>query len=105
MRINRRLRQLLVKQDFCCHWCGLRLVSPYRREHCHRATVDHVIPRAKGGTDTRDNRVAACFACNQAKGDKLPAEWSPVLPARARAALAYAAGSALSSHTIDIARE
>jgi hypothetical protein len=31
-------------------------------------TLDHVIPLAKGGPDTFDNTVAACHACNQAKG-------------------------------------
>lgn len=31
-------------------------------------TRDHVIPRVNGGTDARDNLVAACFRCNQSKG-------------------------------------
>ncbi len=35
-------------------------------------TVDHIIPRAKGGLDTIDNKQPMCFICNNKKGDKLP---------------------------------
>jgi 5-methylcytosine-specific restriction endonuclease McrA len=34
----------------------------------HSFTVDHVIPRSKGGSNALRNTVAACHACNQAKG-------------------------------------
>jgi 5-methylcytosine-specific restriction endonuclease McrA len=36
-------------------------------------TVDHVIPRSKGGTNHQSNMVAMCHDCNQAKADRLPA--------------------------------
>ena len=35
-------------------------------------TVDHVIPRSKGGTSGWDNIVASCAPCNRRKGDRLP---------------------------------
>lgn len=35
-------------------------------------TVDHIIPKAKGGPDTLDNKQCMCFNCNNKKGDKLP---------------------------------
>lgn len=38
------------------------------------ATVDHILPRSRGGRNTWTNTVAACAACNQAKGDRTPAE-------------------------------
>ncbi len=40
---------------------------------CERVgnTIDHVIPRSKGGTHTWDNVVAACKQCNSRKDDKL----------------------------------
>ncbi|WP_219420095.1 HNH endonuclease [Pseudonocardia nigra] len=41
-------------------------------------TIDHVVPRSRGGTHTWDNCVAACRACNSRKADKLLSElgWS-----------------------------
>jgi 5-methylcytosine-specific restriction endonuclease McrA len=38
------------------------------------ATVDHILPRARGGKNTWSNTIAACHACNQAKADRTPAE-------------------------------
>jgi 5-methylcytosine-specific restriction endonuclease McrA len=37
-------------------------------------TVDHVLPRSRGGRNTWANTVAACGGCNQRKGDRTPAE-------------------------------
>lgn len=37
-------------------------------------TVDHVVPRSRGGRNTWKNTVAACYECNQGKGDRTPAE-------------------------------
>ncbi|MGH3738549.1 MAG: HNH endonuclease [Micromonosporaceae bacterium] len=37
-------------------------------------TIDHVLPRSRGGTDSWLNTVAACGGCNQRKGDRTPAE-------------------------------
>ena len=39
-----------------------------------RLTVDHVLPRARGGPSSWDNAVTACAPCNLRKGDKLPHE-------------------------------
>ena len=44
-------------------------------QYCHRVsaaknlTLDHVIPRSKGGASTWENLVACCFACNNRKGN------------------------------------
>lgn len=37
-------------------------------------SVDHVLPRARGGGDSWENLVAACIRCNAAKGDRTPSE-------------------------------
>ena len=37
-------------------------------------TVDHVLPRSRGGGDTWENTVAACARCNNRKRDRTPAE-------------------------------
>ncbi|GAB3591434.1 HNH endonuclease [Angustibacter peucedani] len=38
------------------------------------ATVDHVVPRSRGGADTWENLVACCLRCNGVKGDRTPDE-------------------------------
>ncbi|MBI6546089.1 MAG: HNH endonuclease [Cyanobacteria bacterium NC_groundwater_1444_Ag_S-0.65um_54_12] len=37
-------------------------------------TIDHVVPRSRGGLDTWDNLVTACVRCNNRKGDRTPQE-------------------------------
>lgn len=50
----------------------------HRCQYCGRAdvplTVDHVIPRARGGSDLWENLVCACVRCNNKKGDRTPHE-------------------------------
>ncbi|KQX62796.1 HNH endonuclease [Angustibacter sp. Root456] len=38
------------------------------------ATVDHVMPRSRGGADAWENLVACCLRCNSAKGNRTPEE-------------------------------
>jgi 5-methylcytosine-specific restriction endonuclease McrA len=47
-------------------------------QYCGRAaeSIDHVIPRSKGGTHTWDNVVACCRRCNTYKSDRLLADCS-----------------------------
>lgn len=37
-------------------------------------TIDHVLPRSRGGADTWENLVACCLKCNNLKSDRTPAE-------------------------------
>jgi 5-methylcytosine-specific restriction endonuclease McrA len=48
------------------------------------STVDHVLPRCRGGRDTWQNTVAACPRCNGRKGDRTPAEAGMALRTPAR---------------------
>ena len=58
-RAWRKLRAAVLYRDaYTCQYCG--------RAATH---ADHVIPRVAGGRDTAANLVAACEACNLAKGD------------------------------------
>ncbi len=42
-------------------------------------TVDHIVPRSQQGRNTWLNTVAACYACNQSKADRTPAQAGMVL--------------------------
>lgn len=53
--------EALIKQGYRCFYCDSKLS---RRD----ATADHYKAQAKHGLDDKENIVAACFACNQAKG-------------------------------------
>lgn len=58
-------RQNIFKRDnFECQYCGTK----------RDLTIDHVVPRAKGGRDTWTNLVTACKKCNAKKGDNSPEE-------------------------------
>jgi hypothetical protein len=53
-----------------CHWCGCDTVlTPEQR--ADQATIDHVIPEGKGGTNDESNVVSACFACNQRRNHEV----------------------------------
>jgi 5-methylcytosine-specific restriction endonuclease McrA len=50
----------------------------HRCQYCQRSdvplTIDHVIPKSKGGDDSWENLVTACVRCNNKKGDRTPEE-------------------------------
>jgi 5-methylcytosine-specific restriction endonuclease McrA len=57
-------RAVFARDGWTCQYCGTR----------SSLTVDHVIPRSKGGLSTWDNIVASCAPCNRRKGDHLPGQ-------------------------------
>lgn len=59
----------LLKRARFCHWCCCSLASG-------AATIDHVVPLARGGKHCNDNLVAACLSCNTSKNDSLVHEWT-----------------------------
>ncbi len=61
-------RAVLARDDWRCQYCGCR----YDGARSERLTVDHVIPRSRGGSSNWDNIVAACATCNRKKADRLP---------------------------------
>jgi len=67
-------RKNILKRDmFKCGYCG-RSDLPL--------TVDHIIPRARGGEDNWENLITACVSCNNRKGDRTPEEANLVLRIR-----------------------
>jgi 5-methylcytosine-specific restriction endonuclease McrA len=68
-------RELLRRDGYRCQYCG----------SAKQLTIDHVIPRSKGGTHTWDNVVIACETCNHKKGDKYLNETALVLRTKPKA--------------------
>jgi 5-methylcytosine-specific restriction endonuclease McrA len=74
--INIRARQsrsaskrthILMRDRFRCQYCGVKGNS-------FELTLDHIVPRSRGGNTVPENLCAACFPCNQRKGDRTPEE-------------------------------
>jgi 5-methylcytosine-specific restriction endonuclease McrA len=60
-------RTVLARDHYTCQYCG---VQPSRKE----LTVDHILPRSRGGHTAWENVVAACQSCNGRKGSRTPEE-------------------------------
>jgi 5-methylcytosine-specific restriction endonuclease McrA len=65
-------RAVFARDRWTCQYCG------HERGNL---TVDHVVPRSKGGKSTWDNIVTCCAPCNRRKGDRLPGQ-ANMVPAR-----------------------
>jgi 5-methylcytosine-specific restriction endonuclease McrA len=61
--LNRR--NILRRDRYTCQYCGRQGSD---------LTVDHVVPKSRGGQRTWENLVAACRSCNLKKGDRTPEE-------------------------------
>lgn len=53
-----------------CHYCKIICRLSFSNEFKNSATIDHKIPRSKGGTNARENLVIACNGCNNLKGSR-----------------------------------
>lgn len=60
--------RLMAKQGNRCYWCCHLLIG----EKFH---LDHVHPRARGGTDDLENLRIACVPCNLSKNASLPSDY------------------------------
>lgn len=57
------IRERLLDKTPWCYYCSTGLTS-------ETATIDHVIPKSKGGTDDSQNLVLACPECNERKAER-----------------------------------
>jgi len=65
LRLNRR--NLFARDEHRCQYCGQSLPPS-------QLSLDHVVPRSKGGLTTWENVVASCVKCNTKKGGRTPQE-------------------------------
>ena len=64
-RVPFNKRNILVRDEFRCAYCGTNKT---------KLTIDHIIPKSRGGKDSFENCVAACRECNNRKGNRTPRE-------------------------------
>lgn len=67
VKYNRR--NVLARDDHHCQYCG-------RRYPVSKLSIDHVMPKSRGGKSSWTNVVTACNECNTRKGGRLPHEAS-----------------------------
>ena len=60
-------KAVLARDAYTCQYCGHEAAG---------LTVDHVIPRSRGGESVWENIVASCAPCNRKKGNRMPREAS-----------------------------
>ncbi len=64
-RVKLSRREIFVRDQHTCQYCG---------RQGNDMTLDHVLPRHRGGGHTWDNLVTACRTCNHRKGGRTPEE-------------------------------
>jgi 5-methylcytosine-specific restriction endonuclease McrA len=65
LHLNRR--NVLARDGHLCQYCGRHFPTP-------QLSIDHVMPRSRGGETTWENVVCACLTCNVKKGGRTPHE-------------------------------
>lgn len=66
-RVRLNKKNILIRDNYRCQYCGGSLSSS-------SGTMDHIIPRSKGGAHIWSNVCAACKSCNTKKDNLLPEE-------------------------------
>jgi 5-methylcytosine-specific restriction endonuclease McrA len=68
-------KNIFIRDGHACQYCGSVLPSL-------RLTLDHVIPRSRGGRSEWQNLVTCCYPCNNRKGNLTPEEAGMILRKR-----------------------
>lgn len=105
VRLTRR--NLLIRDNYTCQYTGQKITY-------ENGTIDHVIPRSRGGKSTWSNLVMCCLEVNARKADRTPEEaglrllkkpdkpkWSPIFARFARLATTNVPKSWLKFVTVD----
>lgn len=58
-------KNILKRDSLACQYCGTKSLP---------LTVDHIIPKVRGGIDSWENLTTACVICNNKKGNRTPRE-------------------------------
>ena len=66
-RVKFNRRNIFARDESRCQYCGKKFPTP-------ELSLDHVIPRSRGGRTSWENLVCSCTHCNARKGGRLPEE-------------------------------
>lgn len=102
---------VLARDNYTCIYCGTRTGDVLRNKVVTKSdfTVDHILPRSRGGKDTWTNTACACYGCNHRKGDRMPGEagmkmqWEPKTPRTSYLVIAIGSGPEAWRHYIEVA--
>ena len=61
-------KNVYIRDNYTCQYCSKRATSKFD------LTLDHVVPKSRGGPKTWDNIVTSCHKCNITKGARTPKE-------------------------------
>ncbi|MBI5778880.1 MAG: HNH endonuclease [Planctomycetes bacterium] len=76
LKFNRK--NIMMRDNYQCQYCG-------KKQALNSMTIDHVVPRSRGGTTEWTNAVTCCSKCNTKKGGRLPQEAGMKLIAKPQA--------------------
>lgn len=91
---------VLLRDNFVCIYCGVMPGSISHNKVLTKDdfTIDHIVPRSRGGKDQWTNTACACYHCNHRKGSRLPHEagmkmlWEPKTPRTSYLVIAVGSG-------------
>jgi 5-methylcytosine-specific restriction endonuclease McrA len=91
---------VLIRDEYTCIYCGVVPGALQGGKVLAKSdfTIDHVMPRSRGGKDTWSNTACACAKCNHRKGDRTPHEagmrmqWEPKIPRTSYLVIALGSG-------------
>lgn len=103
-------KAVLVRDSYTCIYCGIRPGGVHRGKIRQRSdfTIDHILPRSRGGKDTWTNTACACAECNHRKGSRLPHEagmklrWEPKTPRTSYLVIAMGTGPSVWKRYIEV---
>lgn len=93
-RVKLTRREIFRRDNYTCQYCG---------QYSKVLTIDHVIPRHRGGLHTWENLVTACPLCNRRKGGRTPQEAG--MPLRSRPYKPAASAEYIFGQTVNLPDE
>lgn len=74
-KVKLKKKNVFIRDKYKCAYCG----KVFKKDDL---TIDHVHPQSKGGKNTWENLITACFPCNRKKADNdiMKPMWKPYEP-------------------------